>query len=75
MRCAPPPPFFSVCWSEVFVGEWLDDLPKAGIYTQAASNPEQASAVPETSVLPVLKLKYPNEAALGVGLVSQVYVF
>lgn len=45
---------------KVFVGEWANDLPKAGVYTQANPNPEQAAAVPTTSVLPPVRLAMPD---------------
>lgn len=53
---------------KVFSGEWADDLPKAGVYTQAQPNPEQATPVPETFVLPEVELADPNgvlESALA----------
>ena len=37
---------------KVFAGEWADDQPKAGTYSQAQSNPRQAEPMPVTSVLP-----------------------
>jgi len=46
---------------KVFVGEWANDLPKAGVYTQANPNPEQATEVPTTSVLPPVRLAMPAE--------------
>ncbi|CAE7520464.1 MORN3 [Symbiodinium sp. CCMP2456] len=50
---------------KVFVGEWVNDLPKAGVYTQANSNPEQATPVPQTTILPTLMLAFPNEVLDG----------
>lgn len=50
---------------KVFVGEWANDLPKAGVYTQANSNPEQATPVPQTTVLPPVMLAFPNEVLEG----------
>jgi len=50
---------------KVFVGEWADNLPKAGIYTQAYPNPEQATAVPTTSTLPPVRLALPSEVLEG----------
>ncbi|CAE7366954.1 MORN3 [Symbiodinium sp. KB8] len=50
---------------KVFVGEWVNDLPKAGVYTQANSNPEQATPVPQTTILPPLMLAFPNEVLDG----------
>lgn len=50
---------------KVFVGEWAKDLPKAGVYTQANPNPEQATAVPRTSVLPPVRLALPAEVLEG----------
>lgn len=50
---------------KVFVGEWANDLPKAGVYTQANPNPEQATVVPTTSVLPTVKLALPGEVLEG----------
>eukprot|EP00927_Polykrikos_kofoidii_P022508 TRINITY_DN20980_c0_g1_i1.p1 TRINITY_DN20980_c0_g1~~TRINITY_DN20980_c0_g1_i1.p1 ORF type:complete len:459 (+),score=82.14 TRINITY_DN20980_c0_g1_i1:198-1379(+) len=50
---------------KVFVGDWANDLPKAGVYTQANPNPEQATAVPTTSVLPPVRLAFPAEVLEG----------
>eukprot|EP00933_Yihiella_yeosuensis_P042190 TRINITY_DN36725_c0_g1_i1.p1 TRINITY_DN36725_c0_g1~~TRINITY_DN36725_c0_g1_i1.p1 ORF type:complete len:399 (-),score=102.91 TRINITY_DN36725_c0_g1_i1:196-1392(-) len=50
---------------KVFVGEWADDLPKAGVYTQANPNPNQATLVPTTSVLPPVMLALPAEVLEG----------
>jgi hypothetical protein len=50
---------------KVFVGEWASDLPKAGVYTQANPNPDQATAVPTTSVLPPVRLALPSEVLEG----------
>lgn len=50
---------------KVFVGEWSNDLPKAGVYTQAIPNPEQATVVPVTSTLPPLRLAFPAEVLEG----------
>lgn len=57
--------FFYASSGKVFVGEWADDLPKAGIYTQASSNPEQAGVVPTTSTLPPIRLALPTEVLEG----------
>eukprot|EP00443_Scrippsiella_acuminata_P043794 CAMPEP_0115370666 /NCGR_PEP_ID=MMETSP0270-20121206/106948_1 /TAXON_ID=71861 /ORGANISM="Scrippsiella trochoidea, Strain CCMP3099" /LENGTH=580 /DNA_ID=CAMNT_0002793495 /DNA_START=411 /DNA_END=2153 /DNA_ORIENTATION=+ len=57
--------FFYSESGKVFVGEWANDLPKAGIYTQASANPEQASGVPTTSVLPAIRLALPTEVLEG----------
>mmetsp|Transcript_13521 Transcript_13521/g.31814 ORF Transcript_13521/g.31814 Transcript_13521/m.31814 type:complete len:326 (+) Transcript_13521:136-1113(+) len=46
---------------KVFVGEWAKDLPKAGVYTQAHQNPEQAVPVPVTRTLPPVRLAKPVE--------------
>jgi len=46
---------------KVFVGEWADDVPKAGVFTQASSNPEQATKVPTTTVLPPVRLALPAD--------------
>lgn len=53
--------FFYAESGKVFVGEWANDLPKAGIYTQASPNPEQAGGVPVTSTLPPVRLALPSE--------------
>jgi len=50
---------------KVFVGEWAADLPKAGIYTQAYPNPEQAAPVPTTTTLPTCRLALPSEVLEG----------
>lgn len=50
---------------KVFVGEWAGDLPKAGVYTQAYPNPEQATPVPTTTTLPVVRLAMPAEVLEG----------
>jgi len=46
---------------KVFVGEWANDLPKAGIYTQASPSPDQTLAVPLTTNLPPVRLAVPAE--------------
>lgn len=46
---------------KVFVGEWANDVPKAGVFTQANSNPEQATIVPTTTVLPPVRLAFPSD--------------
>merc|ERR1719160_1044713 len=51
--------YFYSASGKVFVGEWADNLPKAGIYTQAYPNPEQATAVPTTTTIPSVKLAFP----------------
>lgn len=48
--------YFYADSGKVFVGEWANDMPKAGIYTQANPNPEQATIVPVTSILPPARL-------------------
>merc|ERR1719261_988004 len=50
---------------KVFVGEWAENLPKAGIYTQAYPNPEQATPVPTTTTLPPVRLALPAEVLEG----------
>mmetsp|Transcript_73615 Transcript_73615/g.157904 ORF Transcript_73615/g.157904 Transcript_73615/m.157904 type:complete len:386 (+) Transcript_73615:62-1219(+) len=50
---------------KVFVGEWANDLPKAGVYTQAKPNPEQATGVPVTSTLPPVRLAAPTQVLEG----------
>lgn len=57
--------YFYAQSGKVFVGEWVNDLPKAGVYTQANSNPEQATPVPQTTVLPQVMLAFPNEVLEG----------
>jgi len=60
--------FFYAASGKVFVGEWANDLPKAGVYTQASANPEQATSVPQTTVLPSVRLAMPThvlESALA----------
>merc|ERR1719160_1232464 len=60
--------YFYSASGKVFVGEWADNLPKAGIYTQAQPNPEQAVPVPQTTNLPAVRLTNPAEVlenALG----------
>lgn len=57
--------FFYADSGKVFVGEWTNDLPKAGIYTQASANPEQAGGVPVTSILPHVRLALPTEVLEG----------
>jgi len=53
--------FFYSESGKVFVGEWANDLPKAGIYTQASDNPEQATSVPVTTTLPKVRLAFPSD--------------
>jgi len=53
--------FFYAQSGKVFVGEWANDLPKAGVYTQANPNPEQTTPVPKTSTLPSLELAFPAQ--------------
>lgn len=53
--------FFYAATGKVFVGEWADDMRKAGVYTQAHPNPEQDTVVPTTSVLPPVRLAQPAE--------------
>lgn len=53
--------FFYAQSGKVFVGEWANDLPKAGVYTQANPNPEQTAQVPVTSTLPSLELAFPAQ--------------
>jgi len=50
---------------KVFVGEWSGDLPRAGVYTQAQENPEQATCVPVTTTLPPVRLALPAEVLEG----------
>eukprot|EP00440_Ansanella_granifera_P003268 gb/GFBE01003559.1/.p1 GENE.gb/GFBE01003559.1/~~gb/GFBE01003559.1/.p1 ORF type:complete len:405 (+),score=95.10 gb/GFBE01003559.1/:1-1215(+) len=57
--------FFYAESGKVFVGEWANDLPKAGVYTQANPNPDQATLVPTTSVLPPVMLALPAEVLEG----------
>jgi len=57
--------YFYAASGKVFVGEWADNLPKAGVYTQAHPNPEQATAVPTTSTLPPVRLAQPVEVLEG----------
>jgi len=57
--------FFYAESGKVFVGEWADDLPKAGVYTQANPNPDQATLVPTTSTLPPVMLAVPAEVLEG----------
>lgn len=51
--------YFYAQSGKVFVGEWSNDLPRAGVYTQAQPNPEQASQVPKTSSLPPVRIAQP----------------
>lgn len=51
--------YFYAASGKVFVGEWVDDLPKAGVYTQSQANPDQALAVPVTTMLPQVRLVNP----------------
>lgn len=57
--------YFYSSSGKVFVGEWADNLPKAGVYTQAYPNPEQATPVPTTTTLPQVRLALPNEVLEG----------
>jgi len=57
--------YFYAETGKVFVGEWVNDLPKAGVYSQAQTNPEQAVAVPQTSKLPPVRLTGPAEVLEG----------
>lgn len=57
--------YFYASSGKVFVGEWANDLPKAGVYTQAHANPEQAAAVPTTTTLPPVRLALPAEVLEG----------
>lgn len=57
--------FFYAESGKVFSGEWADDLPKAGVYTQAQPNPEQAQAVPVTFALPEVELANPDAVLEG----------
>lgn len=51
--------YFYAASGKVFVGEWVDDLPKAGVYTQSQENPDQALTVPVTTLLPKVRLVNP----------------
>jgi hypothetical protein len=57
--------YFYATSGKVFVGEWADNLPKAGVYTQAYANPEQAGDVPVTTTLPPVRLALPAEVLEG----------
>mmetsp|Transcript_105025 Transcript_105025/g.279444 ORF Transcript_105025/g.279444 Transcript_105025/m.279444 type:complete len:430 (-) Transcript_105025:44-1333(-) len=57
--------FFYAESGKVFVGEWANDLPKAGVYTQASPNPEQATSVPQTTTLPPVRLAMPTHVLEG----------
>jgi hypothetical protein len=57
--------YFYSTSGKVFVGEWADDLPKAGVYTQAYANPEQATPVPTTTTIPPVRLALPAEVLEG----------
>eukprot|EP00929_Paragymnodinium_shiwhaense_P043030 TRINITY_DN22181_c0_g1_i1.p1 TRINITY_DN22181_c0_g1~~TRINITY_DN22181_c0_g1_i1.p1 ORF type:complete len:408 (+),score=112.93 TRINITY_DN22181_c0_g1_i1:93-1316(+) len=57
--------YFYAQSGKVFVGEWANDLPKAGVYTQANPNPEQATPVPVTSTLPAVRLALPADVLEG----------
>jgi len=57
--------YFYAETGKVFVGEWVNDLPKAGVYSQAQTNPEQAVAVPQTTTLPPVRLTAPAEVLEG----------
>lgn len=45
---------------KVFVGEWGNDQPVAGIYQQAVKNPAEPGQMPVTSILPEVKLEQPD---------------
>jgi len=57
--------YFYSASGKVFVGEWADNLPKAGVYTQAYPNPEQATEVPKTTTLPPVRLALPADVLEG----------
>jgi hypothetical protein len=57
--------YFYAASGKVFVGEWADDIPKAGIYTQAQQNKHHATEVPVTSELPPVRLAVPSEVLEG----------
>lgn len=57
--------YFYASSGKVFVGEWAADLPKAGVYTQASPNPQQATLVPHTSSLPPVRLALPADVLEG----------
>lgn len=57
--------YFYSASGKVFVGEWSDNLPKSGVYTQAYPNPEQATPVPTTTTLPPVRLAFPAEVLEG----------
>lgn len=57
--------YFYAKSGKVFVGEWAEDLPKSGVYTQAHPNPEQAAEVPTTTKLPAVRLAQPMEVLEG----------
>lgn len=57
--------YFYAASGKVFVGEWSADLPKAGVYTQAHPNPDQAVQVPKTTTLPMVKLAHPVDVLEG----------
>jgi len=69
--------FFYAASGKVFVGEWSDDQPRAGVYTQAHDNPEQAAPVPVTTTLPRVRLAQPaevlEEALLAVRKARKTY--
>lgn len=45
---------------KVFVGEWGNDQPIAGIYQQAIKNPSEPGVMPVTTIIPAVKLQDPN---------------
>lgn len=60
--------YFYAATGKVFVGEWVNDLPKAGVFSQAQANPAQSLPAPQTSKLPAVRLTSPGdvlEASLG----------
>lgn len=57
--------YFYCSTGKVFVGEWVNDLPKAGVFSQAHSNPEQSAPVPTTSNLPAVRLTNPADVLEG----------
>jgi len=52
--------YFYAATGKVFVGEWVDDMPKAGVYSQAQSNPGHATKVPVTTTVPRTRLVDPS---------------
>lgn len=57
--------YFYASSGKVYVGEWANDLPKSGVYTQAQPNPDQAATVPTTTVIPTVRLAAPVEVLEG----------